>query len=685
MCGILGIFNSKEPAEKARKALEMMQNRGKDSYGSWSDGKLHYSDNLLDLKIEKGNILAQCLHSVVGFVKQPLMNKGVLVANCELYNWKELAAEHKIKAENDAELMLRLIEKIGFNPAIEKLRGDFAAAYLENNKLYLARDVMGVKPLWYSNDDGFAFASEKKALYFSKDQRELNPREIICYDLKSKKTEKIRRDFLSVKEIISEEKLKDKIIESIKIRLPEKKFGILFSGGLDSAFIAKVCKGLKADFVCYTAVFMENAIDLANAKKAAELLGVELKFKVYSQKEAEAIMQEVVPLIEDSNVPKVGVAMTIYAAAKIASADGIKVLFSGSGADEIFAGYHRHKNTTDIKRDIYSDLLKVYEKNTYRDDVVTMANKLEVRVPFLDKELAEYALSVSHANPGNKAMLRNIANQIGMPEEITSLPKKAAQYGSGSDQLIYFLANRKSKSAYLHKFLDKPIMKLGVLFSSGKDSCYSALIMKRQNYEISCLITMKSSNPDSYMFHTPNVNLAKLQAEAMNVPLIEMETLGEKNLELNDLRKAMEIAEEKYGIHGIVTGALYSNYQRERIENIADSLGLKIFSPLWHIDQETLMRNLLKEKFKFILSSVAAEGLDKSWLGREITSKDVDKLVELNKKVGLNIAFEGGEAESFVYDCPLFKKKIEIIDSKIECSSENSCRFVINDAKLADK
>lgn len=196
---------------------------------------------------------------------------------------------------------------------------------------------------------------------------------------------------------------------------------------------------------------------------------------------------------------------------------------------------------------------------------------------------------------------------------------------------------------------------------------------------------MKSKNQDSFMFHTPNVNLAKMQAESMETPIIEFETSGEKGSELNDLKKAMELAIKEYGIHGIVTGALYSNYQRERIEKIADELGLKVFSPLWHIDQETLMRNLLKEKFKFILSSVAADGLDKTWLGREITAKDVDKLVELNDKFGISCAGEGGEMESLVLDCPLFNKILEIISYDKIMDSPYSGKLIVHKAKLTIK
>ena len=173
------------------------------------------------------------------------------------------------------------------------------------------------------------------------------------------------------------------------------------------------------------------------------------------------------------------------------------------------------------------------------------------------------------------------------------------------------------------------------------------------------------------MFHTPNIDLAKLQAKAMQLPLIEQKTEGQKEAELRDLKKALEKAKQKYKIDGIITGALCSTYQRDRIERVADSLGLKIFSPLWHINQETEMRELVKRGFKVIISSISAYGLSKSDLGKEIDDGFVDRMVELDKKIGINIAFEGGEAETLVLDCPLFKKKIVIKDAKI--IMENNC------------
>ena len=132
--------------------------------------------------------------------------------------------------------------------------------------------------------------------------------------------------------------------------------------------------------------------------------------------------------------------------------------------------------------------------------------------------------------------------------------------------------------------------------------------------------------------------------------------------------EAIQIIQAKlkeYHIEGVVTGALFSNYQRDRVEKICDTLGLKIFSPLWHMDQEKEMRQLVDEGFEFVMSSIAAEGIDKSWLGKTIGHKEINKLVKLHEKIGFHIAGEGGEFESLVLDCPLFKKALEIEDSKI--------------------
>ncbi len=385
---------------------------------------------------------------------------------------------------------------------------------------------------------------------------------------------------------------------------------------------------------------------------------------------------------------KAGVALPIYAACEMAREDGCSVIFSALGADELFGGYHRHKKSKDINRECLSDILKMHKRNTYRDYVTTTDNNLELRLPYLDTELVEFALGIPARykidGEKEKIVLRELAEKLDIDHEIAWRKKRAAQYGSRFDWGIEKLAKRHglSKSEYLKLYMEKGIM-LGVLSSSGKDSTYAMHVMKRQNYPISCLISLVSKNPESYMFHTPNVDLVKLQAEALGIPHIEQKTEGIKEKELDDLEKALRKAREKYHIGGVVTGAIYSNYQKKRIEEVCDRMDLKIFSPIWHLDQELEMRQVVRE-FEVVFSSVAARGLDKSWLGRRITKEDVDRLVELNKTFGINTAGEGGEFESLVLDAPLFKKRIKIDDFEI-IEEKNAARMVVKKAGLVDK
>ena len=235
---------------------------------------------------------------------------------------------------------------------------------------------------------------------------------------------------------------------------------------------------------------------------------------------------------------------------------------------------------------------------------------------------------------------------------------------------------------YLKKFYDEGNVRLGVLLSTGKDSLLAAQIMLEQNYDLSCFITIKSENKDSYMYHGPNTHLANLQAEASGIPLIMKDTLGEKEEELSELKEAILEAVEKYKIEGIVTGALFSNYQRKRIENICDDIGIKCFSPLWHMSQEKEVSLLLEKGFEFMLVKIAAEGLHAGWLGGVMTENHLERLKQLNKKIGFNVAGEGGEYESLVLYAPFFKKRIKILKSRIEEEGENTATLIVEEASL---
>jgi len=225
-------------------------------------------------------------------------------------------------------------------------------------------------------------------------------------------------------------------------------------------------------------------------------------------------------------------------------------------------------------------------------------------------------------------------------------------------------------------------MRVACLFSGGKDSVFA---LYKTMHEVACLITIKSKRADSYMFHIPNIELVKLQAEALKIPVVYMHSSGIKEKELEDLKKAMKIAKKKYNIQGIVSGALASKYQSGRIKKLCDELDLISITPLWGMDEEQYLRDLIKAKFNVIITGIAADGLNKSWLGRKINNDCIEDLKKLNEKNNIHIAAEGGEYETFVLDCPLFKKKIEITDFEIRIENECTGQYIIKAAEFVEK
>lgn len=227
-------------------------------------------------------------------------------------------------------------------------------------------------------------------------------------------------------------------------------------------------------------------------------------------------------------------------------------------------------------------------------------------------------------------------------------------------------------------------MKVGVLFSGGKDSTYSAFWAKQEGYEISCLINIVSENKESFMFHTPNIKLAKIQAQVMEIPILIIKTKGEKEKELEDLKRAIMEAKEKYGLLGIVSGALASKYQFSRIKKICDGLGLKCLNPLWGKNIEKYWETLLENGFKIMIISVSSEGLEEKWLGKIIGEEELKELKKLCFKFKFHLGFEGGEAETFVLDCPLFKKELKILKAKKEWK-RNSGTYKIEKIRIIKK
>ena len=217
-------------------------------------------------------------------------------------------------------------------------------------------------------------------------------------------------------------------------------------------------------------------------------------------------------------------------------------------------------------------------------------------------------------------------------------------------------------------------MKLGVLFSGGKDSVYAAYLAKRAGNDLACAIVIKSENQDSYMFHTPSIEKAEKQVEVMGIPLLVHGTKGEEEKELSDLKDSINIAKEKYGIEGVVTGALHSEYQASRIGKICEDLGLESINPLWHKEEIGYLKELIDTDFDIVITAVAAYPLDGSWLGRKIDDKFIEEVSILKDKYKIHPAGEGGEFETFVLNCSLFSRGLKIKSFEDSSTGEHSWR-----------
>ncbi len=420
--------------------------------------------------------------------------------------------ENYIKSESDSQLLIHLIDYYynslesegllnSVKSVLDQLDGDYSFAVydMKNDDLAICRDPIGVKPLFYGIDeenDLKAFASEKKALwkggFDDKNIHNLSPgsilynwklidseenliNQIINTDFKEIKNNfKEYKDYLDTKDSyeVYKELLTDDLYSAVEKRVENiVNVGLIFSGGVDSTILAVLLKKIaenrdekiknnenipsyaKPLNIRLYSVGVENSQDIQFSKEIAEELNLPLKTIIIDENTVKESIKPVLTAIEDDNIMKLGVGMTIYLAAKAMKEDGIKVALSGQGADELFGGYNRYlkhfeENSLfdayfDLDEEIYHDIANMYHVNLERDDAVSMANGVELRVPFLDKDIISLALDI----PGKykikdnedllrKHILRDAAKSIGVPDYIADRPKKAAQYGSGINKIL---------------------------------------------------------------------------------------------------------------------------------------------------------------------------------------------------------------------------------------------------------
>jgi diphthine-ammonia ligase len=202
-------------------------------------------------------------------------------------------------------------------------------------------------------------------------------------------------------------------------------------------------------------------------------------------------------------------------------------------------------------------------------------------------------------------------------------------------------------------------VRVACLFSGGKDSTYAAYVAMQRGWEIASLLTIRPADPESMMFHVPNLSVTSMQAEALGLPQIEETASPGGQGELDALRRIFRRADAD----GIVVGAIASDYQHSRVNRIAAETGLRVFAPLWRQDPERLVHDYLAAGMRIAFSSVSAEGFDATWLGRIWDTRTVEDLLALHRTRGVHPCGEGGEFETLVLDAPFFARPLEILEA----------------------
>lgn len=223
-------------------------------------------------------------------------------------------------------------------------------------------------------------------------------------------------------------------------------------------------------------------------------------------------------------------------------------------------------------------------------------------------------------------------------------------------------------------------MNVAALVSGGKDSILALHVAQCHGWDVTHVVTVRSKAPDSYMFHVPNTDLAPLVADAVGVPLVTVETHGEKESEVADLQAALATLP----IDGFVSGALASEYQRTRLEGVGHRLGLRSFTPLWHKPPMEILRTVARPGWDVRFAAVAAEGLGETWLGRRLDATAADDLERLGARFGVHPGGEGGEYETLVLDAPCYRRRIEVLQATKDWRRDGGT-WRVEEARLAPK
>ncbi|MFT4308559.1 MAG: diphthine--ammonia ligase [Candidatus Woesearchaeota archaeon] len=603
--------------------------------------------------------VSHALHAIVGEEHQPFEDAGVFAANCEVYNWRELAVAHGVKARNDAHLLFMLLEQLPddafavgardthvvdprLSSLLASLRGSYAFVYAREGFLVAVRDPLGIRPLVYADD---AIASSHAALEaVERSGIELHPRRMLRWDGSG-----VGFAYLPISFPLASEDFEGALERSVLERLPEQDVYVLLSGGVDSSLIAALASEHRT--VTAVTVGVGEAPDVLAARDVARQLGIGLVEVDVDPVQVREATRVIARAIGEPHALKVSSALAPYFAAREVAKRGGKVLLSGFGADEVFVSYARSKLNHGRLAESWAHLLMLWESNAFKEDAASMLSTVEVRYPYLD--FGVIAAAWRDLGDGSKRPIRDALERRGVDSD---RPKKASQYGSRLDAAFekHVKSLGVSKSAYLSTAVRGK--RIAALISGGKDSLYALYLLGKFGYDPRCMISIISDNEDSYMYHTPTSQLIPHIASRLGLDVVLERTRGEKEHELEALRSALVRATAEHGIVGIGSGAIKSNYQRDRLLLLCEETGLSLHSPLWQFDELTYARQLEENGFSVIVTRVAADGLSDRDVGRAFSYEWAKWL----HSRGISPVGEGGEFETLVVDCPLYDRPLAV-------------------------
>ena len=459
MCGIIGIFNLREQSdEMRRKALQMsrkIRHRGPDWSGIWCGGSaILCHERLSIVDPESGG--------------QPLFSpdgKQVLAVNGEIYNHQVIrhryAGRYDFRTGSDCEVILALYRDKGPD-FLEDLSGIFAFALYdaEQDAFLIARDPIGVIPLYigFDDSDGKVYvASELKALEGQCERYEpFLPGH--CYWSKERRMKRwYKRDWMEYEAVkdngASSRAVREALMDAVKRQLmSDVPYGVLLSGGLDSSVISAIAEcfsAMRIEDDSQTrawwprlhsfAVGLKGAPDLAKARLVAEHIGTVHHEINYTIQEGLDAIRDVIYFTETYDVTTIRASTPMYLLARVIKSMGIKMVLSGEGADEIFGGYlyfHKAPSARDFHEETVRKLSKLHLYDCLRANKSLAAWGVEGRVPFLDKEFLDVAMSVNPEEklcPGDvieKRIVREAFSDM-LPEEIVWRQKEQFSDGVG--------------------------------------------------------------------------------------------------------------------------------------------------------------------------------------------------------------------------------------------------------------